>query len=521
MNKILTLILLLFLLESSVAQNGDYVTFKDSNFLQALLSANLNIDLNRDSKIQFEEAKSVTKLNLANKNIFSLQGIEFFTNLKYLDCSYNFIDTIDLQKLQQLEEIVCIKSNTYELKINGLANLKSLGCSSNNLSELNLEGNNNLEVLRCYYNKLTYLKTEGLDRLVEINAHSNMLTSFEIKNMPDLKWLNCSNNQLETLIIENTPNLELFFFTQNRLKDIKLARMINLKWLHCQQNILTELDLYDLPVLETLLCDDNNLKKINISNGSAEKEISLSNNTTLELICCDEKDRTLVSNSLKSIENSKALILNNCNIRSTITYLNDLKFNAPEVPKEEALYSRTSTKYHGDITFEDVDLKKNMLISRKTYRSGEPYGKWTLIMNNKPVELDYTFNSTYIRSREERCNDSVSVEKKGITIFEDNQIHNYIAPKLKGSTSINNYLQNELIYPPDALRYGFKGTVYVQFEINAEGVVQHVKIVKGVEKHLDKEAERVIRNLPITSPAFLESKPISLCLVLPIKFANF
>jgi len=204
--------------------------------------------------------------------------------------------------------------------------------------------------------------------------------------------------------------------------------------------------------------------------------------------------------------------------QATVKYLNDLSVLAPEVPMEEALYSRTTTGYYGDITFEDFDLKKNKLISRKTYRSGEPYGKWILTIGNKRVELDYTFNSTYIKSRDEICNDSILIKKIGKNLLADNQDHHYTAPRLVSGADVYNFIRKELIYPPDALTYGFSGQVYVRFEIDTEGKVHNVKMVKGKEKHIDMEAQRVVRSLSFAGPAPLEGNPVSLCLLLPITF---
>ncbi len=204
--------------------------------------------------------------------------------------------------------------------------------------------------------------------------------------------------------------------------------------------------------------------------------------------------------------------------QTTIRYINELSFISPEVPKEEALYSRTSTKNYGDITFEDFDLKNNKLISKKTYRAGDPYGKWEIYNGSKLVELDYNFNSTYMKSTDELCNDSIFFDKIDNAVFKDNKNQNYLAPRLKYDLDINQFIKNELIYPPDALKYNFNGHVYLQFEISIEGKVQNVKIIKGKEKHLDKEAERVIRKLEFISPAYLNGKPINLCLSIPIKF---
>jgi hypothetical protein len=204
---------------------------------------------------------------------------------------------------------------------------------------------------------------------------------------------------------------------------------------------------------------------------------------------------------------------------TTVKYTNELSSLAPEVPKEEALYSRSSTKYYGDITLEDVNLKTNRLISRKTYRSGEPYGKWEITIDNRLVALDYSFHTTKIKSKDELCSDSLLVERIGKNVLEDNPSKNYKAPRLKGDVQINEFIGKELIYPPDALKYNFNGQVYIQFELSKEAKIENVLLVRGKEKHLDKEAERVVRALVFESPAYLDEEAIRLCMLIPIGFS--
>ena len=62
------------------------------------------------------------------------------------------------------------------------------------------------------------------------------------------------------------------------------------------------------------------------------------------------------------------------------------------------------------------------------------------------------------------------------------------------------YIQKNVKYPPIAKEYNITGKVYVSFIIERDGRVNHVKVVRGVDKNLDAEAIRVIKSLPKYKP---------------------
>lgn len=65
-----------------------------------------------------------------------------------------------------------------------------------------------------------------------------------------------------------------------------------------------------------------------------------------------------------------------------------------------------------------------------------------------------------------------------------------------GQKALMEYIATHIKYPPIAEENGIQGKVIVKFVIDAEGYVKNVKIAKGVDPSLDKEAARVIGNMP-------------------------
>ena len=92
-HTILTMGMLLLGICFAYAQN---VTIPDANFKAALL-ANAAINTVDDGEISVAEAQAFTGLmNVSNKSISDMTGIEEFTNLTILRCYQNSISSLDI-----------------------------------------------------------------------------------------------------------------------------------------------------------------------------------------------------------------------------------------------------------------------------------------------------------------------------------------------------------------------------------------------------------------------------------------
>ena len=80
------------------------------------------------------------------------------------------------------------------------------------------------------------------------------------------------------------------------------------------------------------------------------------------------------------------------------------------------------------------------------------------------------------------------------------------------------FLQSHINYPPMAAEYGVQGRVVVQFVVDKTGRVGEVKIVRSVDKDLDKEAARVCASLPKFTPGRQNGQAVSVWYTLPVTF---
>ena len=80
------------------------------------------------------------------------------------------------------------------------------------------------------------------------------------------------------------------------------------------------------------------------------------------------------------------------------------------------------------------------------------------------------------------------------------------------------HVTSNQIYPDKALEEEISGKVIVEFVLNENGVVEDVKVIKGVHELLDQEAIRVVKTLPVFTPAMQRGKAVKLKYTIPVNF---
>ena len=159
------------------------------------------------SELDLIALEEIETLDLSNKGLKNLYGIEVYSNLKYLFCNDNpGLTKIDVRNLTKLERLECNRNALTELKVNGLSNLQVLSCSQNQLTSLDLTGLTNLRTLSCSQNQLTSLDLTGLTSLEIFYCHENRMTHLDITMLPALTTLMCgkqtkTNGSLAKLIL--------------------------------------------------------------------------------------------------------------------------------------------------------------------------------------------------------------------------------------------------------------------------------------------------------------------------------
>ena len=121
-----------------VVQVGiDKTNFPDDNFWNYLLEQ----DYGKDGVLTEAEIRNITVMDVSEKEIKSLKGIEYFTALRTLNCSDNELT---------------------ELDISGNTALDTLDCRYNELTSLDLSKNMALENLLCFKNQISGQNMDAL-----------------------------------------------------------------------------------------------------------------------------------------------------------------------------------------------------------------------------------------------------------------------------------------------------------------------------------------------------------------------
>lgn len=87
-----------------------------------------------------------------------------------------------------------------------------------------------------------------------------------------------------------------------------------------------------------------------------------------------------------------------------------------------------------------------------------------------------------------------------------------------GLEAMMKFIQKKIRYPRAPRVQGIEGTVFVRFIVNGDGTVSDVEIIRGVHPDYDKEAKRVISLLPSWIGGSHHGRPVSVRMVLPIRF---
>lgn len=87
-----------------------------------------------------------------------------------------------------------------------------------------------------------------------------------------------------------------------------------------------------------------------------------------------------------------------------------------------------------------------------------------------------------------------------------------------GPSALMEWLSNNVKYPVVALENGVQGRVVVSFVVERDGSITDVKVVRGVDPSLDKEASRVVRAMPRWIPGKQNGSAVRVKYNVPVAF---
>lgn len=89
-----------------------------------------------------------------------------------------------------------------------------------------------------------------------------------------------------------------------------------------------------------------------------------------------------------------------------------------------------------------------------------------------------------------------------------------------GEEGLKQFITDNLQLPPEALKAEVTGKVYVSFTVGDKGLLQDIKVIKGLGYGCDEEAVRLIRHMPVWEPGLQGGQPIDVNYILPVEFKS-
>ena len=87
-----------------------------------------------------------------------------------------------------------------------------------------------------------------------------------------------------------------------------------------------------------------------------------------------------------------------------------------------------------------------------------------------------------------------------------------------GDGELMKFLRDNIVYPAMAQENNVQGKVIVQFVVTKTGAIGEVKVVRSVDRDLDKEAIRVVKSLPKFIPGKMNGQAVNVWYTLPVTF---
>jgi protein TonB len=87
-----------------------------------------------------------------------------------------------------------------------------------------------------------------------------------------------------------------------------------------------------------------------------------------------------------------------------------------------------------------------------------------------------------------------------------------------GDVALQKFLQENLIYPTIERDNEIQGRVVIGFVVNNNGELEELQLLRSIIPGIDKEAMRVIKQMPAWNPAIYYNKPIKMRATINIVF---
>ena len=403
--------------EELIDENNNIV-FKDENLKNALIES--RFDTNEDGNISTEEMKSITELNISNKDITDIQPLKYAINLTSLSAYNNNIsDTTVFSQLQKIESINISQNSidSIEVFVN-LPQLQYLDVSENNI-DLNLD--ENIELVSKLYEKINSFyftdnssNIEIKDKLFKEKILQSVYCDYnydgEISKYEATRvtYIGITDSELTSISgIENFKNLNGLNLDNTSVKDISLLKNLKkLTWVSLNNTEIDDISVFnELNDLTSIYIAGTNVdlsldENLKIYNDLTSRGVYINVDDTSEIIQFKNQDfkQQLVNNSYlyldrnqdKEISKLEMLSLTNITI-SSVSYLQDLQY----ATNLKNLYIYDYNQEQEVLNFEDlVNFNKLEELSISSIKEWISLDELSKLVNLKNLSFSVAYNGS-------------------------------------------------------------------------------------------------------------------------------
>ena len=266
--SVIALIIMLCLDVMSVKAAGavpiNSTTFPDPMF-RAVISGP-DYDRDRNGMLDAYEIALTINIYCEGMNIYSLQGVEYFTALQGLWCKDNNISYMNLSNNRELRGVWCSGNNFTSLDFSANPELLWVYCYDCNLTSLNVSNNPKMAYIECNTNPLTYLDVTHNPELEHLTCGSCNLYSLDLSHNPKLSHLDAFRNHLLYLDVSHNPLLKRLDIWDNPgLGSIDISHNPGLQYYNCANNGAVFINVSSNPELQKLICSYNQIQALDLS----------------------------------------------------------------------------------------------------------------------------------------------------------------------------------------------------------------------------------------------------------------
>lgn len=142
----------------------------------------------------------------------------------------------------------------------------------------------------------------------------------------------------------------------------------------------------------------------------------------------------------------------------------------------------------------------------------------------EPVIFNESVKEDKLMHKQPETSESTSKDKqksKGSIVQQENKPLESLytqAEPMEGYDALYEYFNSHLVYPAEGVQDSIQGVQTISFVINSNGKPENIQIKQSLGEPFEKEARRLIENMPGWKPAALNGKPVSSQVSLPLTF---